>query len=308
MKVVLTDKIYLTSSQRSNLLKMANAVIYDDVPSSEEEIIKRIKDADIVTANWININKKIINNSPKLKYVVVPAVGYEWVDIKTASERKIKVSNCPAHSGTTVAEFTIALLFAVTKRIVEANDDLQKQIWKPLYYTGTELNGKKIGIIGYGNIGRNVARLAQGLGMEIMYANSTSSDEELDNIIRNVDFLSLNLPLTDKTRNLIDKRRLNLLKSSAYIINTARGAIVDQKALMEMLKYNKIAGAALDVYDNEPLTGKPSHDIVELAMLKNVVATPHIAFNTQEASVRLGDELINNIKNYLEGKLTNLVN
>ena len=175
-------------------------------------------------------------------------------------------------------------------------------------FTGTELSGKKLGLVGFGQIGKKVERLAKAMRMTVLYANSKTIPADLDKLVASSDYISLSLPYSEKTHHLIDERRLNLMKDTAYIINCARGGIIDQKMMTRFLKENKIAGAAIDVFENEPVDTVPSSDIIELVNLPNVIATPHIAFNTKEAAVRLGEELLKNVKACLAGKPINVKN
>lgn len=172
----------------------------------------------------------------------------------------------------------------------------------------TELKNKKLGLIGYGNIGKIIADLAQSIGMETTSTNSNSSDLELEILLKQSDVICVCAQLNKTTIGLLDKNKLALLSSNSYIVNVARGAIIDQKALIEILKNNMIAGAALDVFDGEPLTGVPNNEIIELAKLPNVLATPHTAGYTKESIIRLGDEVLQNIQACLKNEPTNQVN
>lgn len=306
MKVVFPDQLDLLPNHKEKIQSLVDLTTYDDHPT-EDQAIERIQGAELITVNYIDATKKLIESTPSLKYIVVPAVGYEWVDLVAAKKADIKVLNCPTHNGQAVAEHTIALMFAVARKIVQANLDLKNGEWRPKNLQGVELSGKTIGLIGYGNIGKQTAQIAQALGMEITYANSKTSSSELDTIISQSDFVCLNIPLTPKTKHMIDERRIGLMKKTAFLINTARGAVVDQKALVKALRNNEIAGAGLDVFENEPLTGKPTQEMLELVVFDNVVATPHIGYNTQETVNRLGSELIRNIESCIEGNPINVV-
>jgi D-3-phosphoglycerate dehydrogenase len=313
MRIVFSDYIDLVYVELaeiySNKLKsLGEITIYQDIPRTEEEIIKRIADAEIITVGWINITASIIKSSPSLKYIIVSGVGYDNVDVKAATEAGIKVINSPKHNSAAVAEYTIALILSVTKKIIAANTSLKKGNWNTQAYIGTELSGKKLGLIGYGNIARKVAQLATNFGMSVSYANSKTPAHQLDELIAAADILSLHLPITESSKYLMDERRLNLMKKSAYLINTARGAIIDQKALFKVLQEGRIAGAAIDVFEHEPITDKPSEEILQLAQLDNVVGTPHIAYNTEETAIRLSEELIENIQACLSGSPINVVN
>jgi D-3-phosphoglycerate dehydrogenase len=307
MKIVFVDFIDLAEQHIKALKELGDIIMYDDIPASQEEIFKRTSGAEIVIPNWVDITANIIQNTPSLKFIVVPAVGYENIDVIAASRAGITVSNCPTHNVHAVAEYTIALMLLVTRRIAEANADLKNGEWKPAKYIGMELKGKTLGLIGYGNIGRKVAGIAKEIGMVISYANSKTTPDELDRLIANVDILSLHIPLNDKTRHLIDERRLRLMKKGAYLINTARGAIIDQNGLIRILESDHLAGAALDVFEDEPHTRKPSKELLNLVNRRNVVASPHIGFNTCDALYRLGEELIANIKAIIGGNPINIV-
>lgn len=307
MKIAILDYIQLAEQHIKMLKELGDVVRYDDIPMSERECIKRISGAEIIITSWVDITENIIQNSPPLKFIVVPAVGYENVDVKAASRIGITVSNCPTHNTQAVAEHTIALILLVARKIIEANTCLKGGEWKPPKYMGIELKNKRLGLIGYGNIGRTVAHIAQNIGMKISYANSKTPPDELDQLIANSDFVSLHLPITDKTIHLIDERRLLLMKKDAYLINTARGAILDQKALIKVLKSGHLAGVALDVFENEPHSGKLSGEFLDLVRYHNVVATPHMGFNTHEASYRLGEELIANITAIISGNPIHVV-
>lgn len=313
MKIVFSDYVdlvyvELAETYLNQLKNLGEVTIYQDIPRTDTEIIERITGAKIITVGWINITEAIIKSSPSLKYIIVSGVGYDNIDIKAAKSADIKVINSPKHNTLAVAEYTIALIFSITKKIVAANLDLRQGNWQTQNYLGTELSGKKLGLIGYGNVAQKVAQLATDFGMKVSHANSKTSASQLDELIANSDVLSLHLPITSQSRQLIDARRLNLMKKSAYLINTARGAIVDQTALLKVLQERRIAGAALDVFENEPLTGKPSTEILQLVQLDNVIGTPHIAYNTEETALRLSEELLENIQACIKGTPINVVN
>jgi phosphoglycerate dehydrogenase-like enzyme len=305
MKIVIPDHIEI-SSEAAESIRRLPVQMYNDIPN-EAEIIDRIKYAEIITANYIDITPKIIDAAPKLKYIIVPAVGYEWVDYKYATTKGIKVLNCPTFNSQAVAELAISLMFAVGRKIVEANTSLRNGEWQAARFKGFELSGKKLGLIGYGNIGKRIARMAEGIGMTVGYTNSKSSSAEIDKLFKESDVVTLCLPLNADTKGLVDAKRLTMLKSNAILINVARGPIIDQQALIEMLKSGKVAGAGLDVFNDEPLVGTPPQSIVELTKLPNVVATPHYGFNTVETAKRLGDELYENIKSCMDDAPINLV-
>jgi len=305
MKIVLPDKINISKAYKDEIKKLG-AEVFDDLPD-EAELVHRIKDAEIITANYVDITPRVIDAAPKLKYIVVPAVGYEWVDATYAASKGITTLNCPTFNSQAVAEHAVSLLMAVNRNIVTGVDELRNGKWNPQNLIGYELDGKKLGLIGYGNVGTRIEKIATSLGLSVSYVNSKSTADEVDTLLGSSDFVIICAPLTDATRNLVDERRLNLLKPTAVLVNVGRGAIIDQGTLIETLKAKKIRGAGLDVFDGEPLTGVPSDTIVELAKLPNVVATPHSAYNAAEINDKQGAEILANLKSCLEDKPINVV-
>lgn len=307
MKIVFTDKINLGAIHLNKIKDLVSLRVWNDIPS-EEEIIERIRDAEVITANWVDITPTIIDSASNLKHIIVPSVGYEWVDTKYARKKGINVINCPTHNTQAVAEHTLALMFAISRKIVESNTDLINGEWKQDNIIGVELGGKKVTLIGKGNIGSKTNELLKNIGMHVSIVDSKTSADQLDEMISTADFVVLNVPLNKKTKYMINARRLSLMKSTSYLINTSRGAVVDQKALEDALKNNQIAGAGLDVFENEPLPAESDDKLLEIVRLPNVVATPHIGFNTKETAFRLGSELIKNIQAIINDKPLNVVN
>lgn len=305
MNIVLPDKINISDEYKDKIRKLG-ATIFNDLPS-DVNLKSRIKDAELITASYIDVTRDIIDAAPKLKYIVVPAVGYEWIDTDYAAEKGITTLNCPTFNSQAVAEHAISLLMAVNRNLIVGADELRAAKWNPQALIGFELGGKKLGLIGYGNVGKRIEKIATSLGMNVSYVNSKSTGEDVDRLVRDSDFICICAPLNDQTRNLFNERRINLMKPSALLVNVGRGAVVDQSALIHALKSKKIRGAGLDVFDGEPLTGTPSKTIVELANLSNVIATPHIAYNTEEINDKQGAEILANIQSCIEGKPINVV-
>lgn len=311
MKIVIPEYVEILSDEYiGKLKKLGEVKVYSDFPKTDEEIIRRIGKAELVAFKWIKINSRVIDFCPTVKYIISLSTGINFVDSKKAAQKGIKVINCPTHNAQAVAEHIIGLMFAVSRNIVEAQTLIRKGRWKetPYMFTGTELAGKKLGLVGYGQIGKKVERLAKSLGMTVIHSNSKTLPLDLDRLIASSDYISLSLPYNEKTRHLLDGRRLGLMKNTAFVINAARGGIIDQKMLTQFLKDNKIAGAAMDVFEDEPVNTNPSEDIVELVNLPNVIATPHIGFNTKEAVIRLREEFLKNVKACLAGKPVNVKN
>ncbi len=256
------------------------------------------------------IDEKILKAAgPELKIVANFAVGYDNIDIKACTKRKIWVTNTPDVLNEAVAEHTFSLLLATARRIVEADQFIRQKKFRgfePTLFLGRQIQGKKLGIIGLGKIGSYLAEIARGFRMKIIYFDVHRQKKleqglkiqyrPLNSLIKNSDFISLHVPLLPATHHLIGKRELKLMKNDAILINTARGPVVDEKALYRTLKKGEIAGGGLDVFENEPkLT--PG-----LSQLRNVILTPHIASATNETRDKMAKLAIKNILNVLESK------
>ncbi|MEK7587418.1 MAG: NAD(P)-dependent oxidoreductase [Patescibacteria group bacterium] len=294
MKIVSVDKVYLDPKHIRELKKLGDVVIYNDVPD-EIEGIKRIKDADIVIDNWFEMPATVISAAPKLKLIAVAATGYDWIDISAAKKHNIVVCNAPGYSTGSVAEHTIGLLLRAIRLASRAEADLRAGKWNPTTYKGKELSGKTLGIIGYGAIGKRVAKIAKnGFGMRILYVNSKNSRQDIEDLLKKSDVVSINAPLTNETRGMIGTKEFQLMNSGVVIINTGRGAIIDEQSLIDTLKSGKIFAAGLDTYVDEPMRKDNP-----LFTFSNVTLTPHIAFNTEESEQRLSAIVTKNIVAYL---------
>lgn len=252
MKIVIPDLIWGVPEKYWQELRSMGADVYTDPVTDQAEAIARIKDAEIITINYFDGNKALIDAAPNLKYIVAPAVGYDWIDTSYAARKNITVVNCPTFVPLPVAEHAMALLLTMAKRLPEIRTDIQSGIWTPNHYVSFELAGKNLGLLGYGNIGKHIERMAVGFGMTVSHTNSKSTAGDIDQLFQSSDVVCLCLPLTSETRHIVGARRLKMLKKTAYLINVARGAIIDQTALLESLTHNDFAGAGLDVFDGEP--------------------------------------------------------
>lgn len=280
---------------------------------NKEELKEVAKESDaLITMLADPIDEEVLSQGKnKLKIVANYAVGYNNIDIDRAKELGIYVTNTPDVLTETTADLAWSLMLAVARRIVEADKFTREgkfDGWKPELFLGTDVYGKTLGIIGCGSIGQAVARRAKGFDMKVYYYQrhklSSEIEEELnisylplDELLKISDFISLNVPLTEETYHLLDREKLSLIKKDAFVINTARGPVIDEKALYEKLKNNEIGGAALDVYENEPkLT--PG-----LADLKNVVLTPHIGSATHETRNKMSLMVANDVIRALKGQV-----
>lgn len=292
-------------------LRELGAKVHEGTRPDQEELINRFKEAEIFVTNVSDRSSEIVSEAKNLKYLILLAAGYESINFKRMREVGVTVIICPMYSVQAVAEHALALFFAVARKIILANQSLRLGEWRVEDFEGTEIAGKSVGLIGYGNVGKKIEEMVSGFNTKINHVNSSSNDEELDKLISSSDIIFVCAAANTRTKQMLNSQKLNLMKPGTILINVSRGSIVDQAALYEILKTGKIS-AGLDVYQEEPSGGKmattgPSKEILKLAELPNVVATPHIAFNTKEAMGRLGEEVLVNIKACLAGKPINIV-
>jgi glyoxylate reductase len=255
-------------------------------PPSRDELLARAAGRDgLMTMLTDRIDDELIDAAgPRLRVVANFAVGFDNVDVPACTRRGVLVSNTPDVLTTATAELTIALLLALVRRVTEGDRLVRRRedwIWAPNMMLGHGLAGRTLGLVGHGRIGQEVARLARAHGMEVIYASRTGG-VSLDELLACADAVSLHLPLSVETHHLIDERALGLMKPSAVLVNTSRGPIVDEAALARALAEKRIAGAALDVFELEPVV---TH---ELLGLENVVLTPHLGSATLETREAMG--------------------
>lgn len=264
---------------------------------SHEELMARVKTADALVCQLTDpIDRAIIEAAPSLRVIANVAVGYDNIDLAAAGERAIVVTNTPDVLTNAVAEFTWALILAVTRRVVEGDRALRRGTWTGWaldYMPGMELAGKQLGIIGRGRIGRAVAAKAEAFGMRVKFARH---DVSFDELLVTSDVISLHVPLTDGTYQLINRKALVRMKRSAYLINTSRGQVVDEDALAWALGEGLLAGAALDVYEKEPAVHP------DLLAHENVILAPHIGSATRETRTAMAELAIRNVIEVLGGR------
>lgn len=308
MNIVIPDKIDLSTDGRKKIESIPGIKIYDDIINDPKTIIQRIGDAEIVTANYIDLTSEIIENAKNLKYIISPAVGCDWIDKDVATSKGVKILNCPTFNTQAVAEHAIALIFSVYRHIVQAHNSIVAGEFKPMTYVGSEVVGKKLITIGNGNIGSKIQKMATGLGMKVDYIDSKTPQDEFNSKISSADIVVVAIPLNDSTRGLVNRQKISLLKPTSIVINVARGLIIEQDAFYESLSKGKIAGAGIDTFPDDQTISRANDEIIRFAKLSNVVCTPHMAFNTQESIERLGVELIADINSCLNNKPINVVN
>lgn len=284
----------------------------------KEEVIKHIPECHGFLSFGLKVSKEIIDAGTKLEIISNFGAGYDNVDINYATEKGIMVTNIPDNVTQATAELTMGLIISLLRRIVEGDIRLrakEREAWgDPNFFFADNLAGKTLGIVGMGRIGLAVAKLAQAFGMKIVYNKRKPYPPEveiqfnlkymgLDELLAHADVISLHCPLTPETNHLINNNRLKAMKPTAYLINTARGPVVEEKALIEALKSGEIKGAALDVFEFEPKISE------ELLTLKNVVLTPHIGSATLETRTEMTKACVKHLIDYFSGKTpTHVVN
>lgn len=314
MKLVVTDAATVTGGDISLdfLKKYGEVEIFELTPP--ELVAERIKDADIVICNKTRLSKENMKSARKLKYIGLFATGYNNIDIDYAREHGIAVCNAPGYSTESVAQHTIALLMAIVNRVGEYNRTVSEGDWiKSSTFSYfpipiIELNGKVLGIIGYGSIGRRVGDIARAFGMKLLVYNRSritdpnAEQVDLDTLLKNADVVSLHCPLNDASNGIIGKDALAKMKQGAILINTARGPLIDEAALRAALDSGKLAGAGVDVLCTEPMTADCS-----LYGAPNCFITPHIAWAGLEPRTRLMGIVGENIEAFLNGSPVNNV-
>lgn len=307
MKIVFLDEYSICNSDLSEIKALGDYVGYET--TAPDEVVKRCQDADIVISNKVVLDAEIIASLPKLKLICVAATGMNNVDLEAAAEHGIEVKNAVGYSTYAVAEATIGSALSLLREVTYYDN-----FFKSGKYAAAErifnfdrptaqLRGKRWGIIGMGNIGREVARLAEAFGCEVNYFSTSgiTRDEQhtaltLNELLSSSDIISLHCPLNDRTRNLITKEELSMMKPSAIIINVARGGIVNEQDLADALNGGVIRAAALDVFTSEPLRESPLYSLNEPYRL---LASPHNAWSSVEAIGRLVECITQNIKNFI---------
>ena len=298
--------------------QLGELTVYDRTPLHDtQEIIRRIGDAEIVYTNKTPLTREIIQACPALRFIGVLATGYNIVDIDTARERGIPVSNIPSYGTDAVGQFAIALLLEICHHIGHHNQAVHEGRWEqnPDFcvwdYPLIELAGKTMGIVGLGRIGQATARIAAGLGMKVIAYDEHPSDQgravaeyvELDQLLASSDVISLHCPLLPGTNGIINRENISKMKDGVILINDSRGPLVVEADLAEALNSGKVYAAGLDVVAVEPIRGDNP-----LLQAKNCIITPHIAWASKESRQRLMDIAVANLKAFLDGAPTNVVN
>lgn len=314
MKITVTDIDTVTKGDLSfEFLEQLGETAYYGV-TAENQVAERIKDSDIVLCNKTILNRNNLKNAKNLKYIGLFATGYNNIDIDYCRERGIAVCNAPCYSTDSVAQLTFALILELTNRVCDYRSLVDKGDWKksrtfsmfpiPLM----ELKGKTIGIIGFGSIGAKTAEIALAFGMRVLAFNRSPKAARgvefvtQETLLSQSDIVTLHCPLNEQSRNLINKDTISKMKKGAYLINTARGPVVDEDALAAALKSGKLAGAGVDVLCTEPMS-----EDCPLYNIPNCIITPHIAWAGLETRERLLGIVFDNIRGFLGGNVVNNV-
>ncbi len=292
MKIVFLDALSVGNVDFKNIEKEGELIKYN--LTSKEEVFERIADAEIIITNKVYIGKEEIEAAPKLKLICVSATGYNNIDIKSAREAGVVVVNAAGYSTESVAQHVFAMILEIYTSLSKYDRAVKEGKWgkSPLFtmndYPSFELSGKTLGIIGYGEIGKRVQKIAEAFGIKVIIAESRSGKSEnsfrvpFDTVLKESDIITIHTPLTNETRDMISDREFGLMKKTGVIINTARGGIINENALYTALKDGKIYGAATDVMVSEPpVNGSP------LFELENIVITPHTAWAATESRQKL---------------------
>ena len=297
----------LPSSIVSRLEPVGSVEVYSgDGTMPHEELLARVADKDAVVCMLTDrIDQSVIDAAARLKIAANVAVGYNNVDVPYAKSKGVIVTNTPDVLTESVADFTWALILAITRRLSEGERLLRRGGWKGWafdFMLGSELRGKQLGIVGFGRIGQAVAARAAAFGMRVAYSGrrdlgaAGAEFMSFDRLLNSSDVVSLHVPLTDDTRHLIDKKAIARMKGSAYLVNTARGPVVDEEALAWALQQHLLAGAALDVYEKEPEVHP------DLMRLENVLLVPHLGSGTTETRLGMASLAVDNVVAVLSGR------
>ncbi len=314
MKITVLDIASIgTDMDLSPITSLGKCEVFES--TSPEEVKARIAHTEIAVLNKIKMTAEVLKNAPNLKLICVSATGFDNIDLDYCRAHGIAVANVPAYSTHSVAAVTVATVLNLLTHLKEYSDFVADGSYTksgapnrltPVFH---DLYGKTWGIIGYGNIGKKVAEVARAFGCRVLYSKNTpdGSDEctDIDTLCKESDIITLHCPLNDGTRGLIDEKRISLMKKSVILVNAARGAVCDEKAVADAVKDGNISAFGCDVYSSEPFP--VSHPFNDIKSLPNVCLTPHIAWASYEARVKVINEMAENIKAFLEGEKRNRV-
>ncbi len=314
MKIIMMDRDTLGSD--ISLEKIENCGEFISYPTSDEtEIPDRIKDAEILIVNKIKITKDVLKYAKKLKLICVTATGYDNIDIHACKERNIAVCNVVGYSTNSVVQVTLAMVLSLSINLPYYTEFVNDGSYtksgvanrlSPVYY---ELSGKTWGILGYGNIGMQVGKVASALGCNVVVNKRIACEGincvDIETLCKVSDIITIHAPLNDETRKIINSETISMMKKNVIIVNTARGGVTDEEAICDALENGKIGAFGTDVYTTEPFSTE--HPYNRIKHMKNVCLTPHMAWGAYEARNRCVDEVSDNISAFLNGKIRNRI-
>lgn len=314
MRIVILDRASLgADTPIDKLRELGELSVYES--STPDEVLERVQDAEVIIINKIKVTKAVFDAARSLKLVCVFATGYDNIDIQAAKEHGVGVCNVPGYSSESVALFTAAKVAALYTHLLEYRNFVNSGEYTasgvpnrlvPVYH---ELYGKTWGIVGYGGIGKAVARIAKGLGARVLVNKRTPVEDaecvDIETLCKESDIITLHCPLNDGTRGLISKEKISLMKPSVIIVNEARGAVVLESDIRDAVLAGKIAGYGCDVYSSEPFS--KDHPYNDIMKLNNVILTPHAAWGAYEARERCLNIIIENINSFIAGEFLNRV-
>ncbi len=314
MKIVVLDAATLGDDIELSALESFGLVeIYQTTDA--ENVAKRIADCDVVIINKVKLYSENLAYAKNLKLICVAATGFDNIDIKYCKENNIAICNVVGYSTDSVAQITVALALSLINHLPEYTEYIKDGSYSagnvanrliPVYH---ELSSKVWGIVGLGNIGRKVAQIARAFGCRVIACKRTPDKEfecvDIDTLCKNADIISIHVPMSEATRELINRERIGMMKRDAIVVNVARGAVTDEKALAQAIKNHKLGGLGSDVYSSEPF--RAEHPFYEIRNFNNVCLTPHMAWGAYEARVRCVNEICANIEAFLKGERRNRV-
>ncbi|MBJ6368573.1 2-hydroxyacid dehydrogenase [Snuella sedimenti] len=315
MKIIRTDMELETPLIDQTLSALGHELVLLPDNVTEDKLCEAITDCDILLMCYTPITKRIINSAKKLKGIVKYGVGIDAIDIPAANAQGVVVVNIPEYAEETVAEGAFAMLMALAKKLPAIQNEMRRDgwAWPNSDWLGLDLAEKTMGIVGCGKIGKSMARMAgKGFRMRVVGYDPYKGKEELDShgiekfddlksMLKACDFISLHTVLNEETKHLIGREELSVLRETAIIVNSARGALIDELALLEALESNHIMGAGLDVFSLEPLN-RASHPLRKLYQMENVILFPHLTFYTKEAMGRLEEEVLERCLEIIENR------
>lgn len=314
MKIVLLESLGIADVELERfaleLKKRGHEFLAYEKNTDEKVQIERAGDADVIMIANMPLSGEVIRNCSSLKFIDVAFTGVDHVDLEAAKERNIAVSNASGYSNESVAELAVCMMLSLLRNVKQVEERCRNEGTKD-GLVGQELKGKTVGIVGLGAIGKRVAQLAKAFGCEVLaYSRHPKEDNKnlasyvpLEELLQKSDIVSLHCPLTNETRNLLDKEKIGMMKQNAILVNAARGPVVDYTALAEALKNGKIGGAGIDVFEGEPPVNK-NHPILQAP---NTLVTPHIAFASEESMTLRAEIVFDNLDKWMEGTQQNII-